>query len=202
MYESPDSFEKNGKYYDYIYPGNYTGVMNSDGNFVMSKQIVGHGSLLPMIRREELDDVESMIIHNFDSIDKIYNDFEIKDGDIKFRIWPEPKVFSMWERYKPSYKPAIESAIKAMGGDPTHFKYDMSDVDGSKYNYDNFSSYDEIMKDDISDEEKEQLEIAQRKKMENERAYADYLNRTTKIKPSIDLDIMPKKRGFYSREGD
>ena len=46
--ESPDNITIDGKYYEYDNKdlGNYTGIMNGEGNFVMSNNIVGHGNLL------------------------------------------------------------------------------------------------------------------------------------------------------------
>ena len=205
MYETPDSFEKDGEYYEYSNRalGNYTGVMNTTGNFIMSKDIIGHYDLIDLIRDHELVENESKLEHNFDNIENAYRDSTMKSNNyaIKFRIWPKAKVFSMWDKYSPKFKPAIDAAIIAIGDNPTEYKYDGRE-DGAKFNYDDFETYENFVTSEIDTEQQKALDKAERDKQINVRALGDYMAGVKRpIIPSKDLDTR-KIPGFYSREGD
>ena len=195
--ESPDNITIDGNYYEYDNKdlGNYTGIMNGEGNFVMSNNIVGHGNLLYALRSREVmfDD----LITNFDNEDKLHSSVIISHP-IKFRIWPKFKVFNTWDNYKPKFKDAIDAAISAAGSDPSEYRFDPNDGGGYEAN---FKTYDEYVKVELTDEEKEAVEEAERRKQRDAEALGRYM--AGGAKKQIDYSMEPKQRPtFYSRSGD
>lgn len=198
--ESPDNITVDGKYYEYDNKdlGNYTGIMNGEGKFIMSKDIIGHYSFLDELRDIVRGDAPfENLITNFDNVDELRSS-GIVQHPVKFRIWPKFKVFNTWDKYKPYFKDAVDSAINAAGSDPKEYRFDPNDGGG---NEENFKTYDEYVKVELTDEEKEAVEEAERQKQRDAEALGRYMAGGAK-KP-IDYSMEPKQRPtFYSRSGD
>lgn len=198
--ESPNDITIGGKYYEYDNKdlGNYTGVMNGEGKFIMSKDIIGHYSFLDELRDTARGDVPlENLISNFDNVDELRSS-GIVSNPIKFRIWPKFKVFNIWDKYKPKFKDAIDAAISAAGSDPSEYMFDPPDGGGHE---ENFKTYEEYMKGELTDEEKEAVEEAERRKQRDAGDLGRYMAGGAK-KP-IDYSMEPKQRPtFYSRSGD
>ena len=195
--ESPDNITVGGEYYDYSNKadGNYTGIITENGKFAMSKDLIGHYRLLDALRyRNDIPDLKT----NFESMDELYNS-SIIQHPIKFRIWSKFDVYSMWDRYKPSYKAAIDNSIAALDKSPEEFKFDPPEGRGEE---ENFLSYSDYVLEDISDEAREEISDAERRKIQDQKALGDYMAGGKK-KPIDYSDIIePKKPSFYRREGD
>jgi hypothetical protein len=195
--ESPGHIIVNGEYYDYINRshGNYTGIIAENGKFAMSKDLIGHYRLLAALRnRDDIPDLKT----NFESMDELYSS-GILQHPIKFRIWSKVDVYSMWDRYKPSYKAAIDNSIAALGKSPEEFRFDPPKGRGEE---ENFLSYSDYVLEDISDEAREEISDAERRKIQDQKALGDYMAGGKK-KPIDYSDIIePKKPAFYRREGD
>jgi hypothetical protein len=195
--ESPDNITVNGEYYDYANKadGNYTGIITENGKFAMSKDLIGHGNLLYELRsREDIPDLKT----NFESMDELYSSGIIQHP-IKFRIWSKFDVYSMWDRYKPSYKAAIDNSIVALGKSPEEFRFDPPEGGGNeKY----FLSYGDYVLEDISDEAREEISDAERRKIQDQKALGDYMAGGKKKPIDYSEVIEPKKPSFYRREGD
>jgi len=195
--ESPDNITVDGEYYDYASKadGNYTGIITETGKFAMSKDLIGHGNLLYSLRsRDDIPDLKT----NFESMDELQAS-GILQHPIKFRIWSKFDVYSMWDRYKPSYKAAIDNSIAALDKSPEEFRFDPPS--GGGYD-DSFVSYGDYVLEDISDEAREEISDAERRKIQDQKALGDYMAGGKK-KPIDYSDIIePKKPAFYRREGD
>jgi hypothetical protein len=195
--ESPGHIIVNGEYYDYVNRshGNYTGIIAENGKFAMSKDLIGHYRLLDALRnRDDIPDLKT----NFESMDELYSS-GILQHPIKFRIWSKVDVYSMWDRYKPSYKAAIDNSIAALGKSPEEFRFDPPKGRGEE---ENFLSYSDYVLEDISDEAREEISDAERRKIQDQKALGDYMAGGKK-KPIDYSDIIePKKPSFYRREGD
>lgn len=198
--ESPDNITIGDKYYEYDNRslGNYTGVMNAQGKFAMSKHIIGHYAFVSELRDIiKGDSPFESIITNFDSADELASSGIVSDP-VKFRIWPKFKVFNTWAKYKPEYKDAIDAAISATGSEPSEYRFDPPEGSGHESN---FKTYDEYIKVELSDEEKAAVEEAEREKQRAEAEFGRYMAGGAK-KP-IDYSMEPRQRpGFYSRSGD
>lgn len=198
--ESPDNIIVDGEYYEYHNKdlGNYTGIMNGEGKFIMSKDIIGHYSFLDELRNIVGGDAPfENLITNFDNVDELRSSGIVRHP-VKFRIWPKFKVFNTWDKYKPYFKDAIDSAINATGSDPSEYMFDPPEGYGVD---ENFKTYDEYVKVELTDEEKEAVEAAERQKQRDAEELGRYMAGGAK-KP-IDYSMEPKQRPtFYSRSGD
>jgi hypothetical protein len=90
---------------------------------------------------------------------------------IKIRIWKNQKVYSMWDKYDPSYEDAIKDSLKAIGENYQDYKYD------NEYEeYENFPDADTFFVKSLSDAEKEEMMKAEMEKRAAERALADRMS--------------------------
>lgn len=196
LVENPDTISIGDDYYSYDNRsmGNITGVMTEDGKFVMTKSLHGHYYLLDAIRGQTLEEVHD-IIHNFSSLKEIYKNHHRWE---KFRLWPKFKVFSFWfSIFQPKFKPAVDEVLKAIGDSHHAYRFDLNKYD------DNFVSYDELMTEELSDEQKAEIAEGERRKAEDERRLADAMLGNKPKRRSIDLDIMPERTPAWKRrDGD
>lgn len=205
--ESPDNITIDGKYYHYdSTSGAYTGIMDGNyGYYAMSKDIVGHSTFIgemrqfienryPDDKRYPEDKFMSKIVTNI-SERRGLNDL-LDSKRVKFRIWSGQKVFSMWDDYRPQYKKGILESIEGINMDPTEFSFDASVVGPYK-------TYDEFFIEELTDEEKEEIERKENAVRAGERAMADRLAGANR--PSIDLDnggYPIRQPSWMRREGD
>ena len=197
--ESPDNItiiDDNGhrKYFSYdSTPNAYTCLIGSDGKYVLSKDIVGHGYLIDAIYSSD-DDIIQKLITNADSIEDLKR---LARERIKTRIWKNQKVYSMWDKYDPSYEDAIKDSLKAIGENYQDYKYD------NEYEeYANFRDADTFFVKSLSDAEKEEKMKAEMEKRAADRALADRIAGVRR-KPSSDYDApVPYKKPSWMREGD
>jgi hypothetical protein len=131
-------------------------------------------------------------------MDELYSS-GILQHPIKFRIWSKVDVYSMWDRYKPSYKAAIDNSIAALGKSPEEFRFDPPKGRGEE---ENFLSYSDYVLEDISDEAREEISDAERRKIQDQKALGDYMAGGKKKPIDYSEVIEPKKPSFYRREGD
>jgi len=197
LLENPDTLTIGEKYYNYDNQslGNITGVMRSDGKFVMTKSLQGHYYLVGAMSDKSLDKINDLI-HNFSSVDEIYVPSTKKWE--KFRLWPKFKVFSFWLRhYNPEYKEATDAVLAAIGDTNHTYKFDLNLYD------DKFITYDELMNRPLSDEEKAEIAADERRKAEDQRRLADAMLGNNR-RQSIDYDdILPQRKpAWMSRDGD
>lgn len=199
--ESPDNIEVGDKYYSYSStPNAYTGLIDLEGHFIISKQIVGHGSLIRVINgltSENYDETMTLIktnvtkVHDLQRMAREYN---------KVRVWSGQKVFSMWDDYRPQYKESIIKSIQAVGHDPMNYKYDSG---GRSLPYEEMTPYDEFFVDKLSDEEQAEIHRKEQEKREAERLLADKLAGANRPKRTIDYDILPQRQpAWMTRDGD
>jgi hypothetical protein len=105
----------------------------------------------------------------------------------------------MWDRYKPSYKAAIDNSIAALDKSPEEFRFDPPEGRGDE---ENFLSYSDYVLEDISDEAREEISDAERRKIQDQKALGDYMAGGKKTPIDYSEVIEPKKPSFYRREGD
>jgi len=196
--ESPDNItiiDDNGhrKYFSYdSTPNAYTGLIGRDGKYVLSRDIVGHHNLISTILNSD-DDIIQKLITNADSIEDLKS---LARERIKIRIWKNQRVFSMWDKYDPSYENAIKDSLEAIGENYQDYKYD------NEYEaYENFPDADTFFVKSLSDAEKEEMMKAEMEKRAAERALADRMA-GIKRKASGDYDAPYKKPSWMNREGD
>lgn len=197
MQESPGTVLIGDRYYSAEDKtlGNYTGILNVNGKFVMSRDTIGHEDLLRRLYNDLHVTFEN-IITNFNNKDELLSS-GILYNPVKFRIWPKFKIFSTWDEYKPQFKDAIDAAISAAGSNSIEYIFDPPGGYGEK----NYKTYDEYMKVDLTDEEKKAAKEAERRKQSDVLALGKYMAGMSK-KP-IDYSMEPKQRPtFYSRSGD
>jgi hypothetical protein len=196
--ESPDNItiiDDNGHRKNLSYdrtPNAYTGLIGRHGEYVLSKDIVGHGNLIDAINSSD-DDIIQKLITNADSIEDLKS---LVRERIKIRIWKNQKVFSMWDRYDPSYEDAIKDSLKAIGENYQDYKYD-----NEYQEYENFRDADTFFVKSLSDAEKEEIMKAEIEKRAADRALADRIAGVRR-KPSSDYDAPYKKPSWMNREGD
>jgi|688.fasta_scaffold353011_2 hypothetical protein len=197
--ESPDNItvidnEGKRKYFSYDdTPDSYTCLIGSDGKYVMSKKIIGHYNLLDAILKEDEENLASTIITNADDVEDLKR---LARERIKTRIWKNQKVYSMWDRYDPSYEDAIKDSLKAIGENYQDYKYD------NEYEeYENFRDADTFFVNTLTDEQKEKKMKAEMEKRASDRALADMIAGVRR-KASSDYDAPYKKPSWMNREGD
>jgi hypothetical protein len=196
--ESPDNItiiddngnRKNLSYYDT--PNAYTGLIGSDGKYAMSKDIIGHGNLIDAILNSG-EDIIQKLITNADDVEDLKR--LVRDR-IKIRIWKNQRVFSMWDRYDPSYENAIKDSLKAIGENYQDYKYD-----NEYQEYENFRDADTFFVNTLTDEQKEEKMKAEMEKRAADRALADRIAGVRR-KPSSDYDAPYKKPSWMNRGGD
>ena len=196
--ESPDNItitDDNGNRKNLSYdstPNAYTGLIGSDGKYAMSKDIIGHHNLISTILNSG-EDIIQKLITNADDIGDLKS--LVRDR-IKIRIWKNQRVFSMWDKYDPSYENAIKDSLKAIGEKYQDYKYDNDYKD-----YENLPDADTFFVISLSDAEKEEKMEAEMEKRQAERALADRMA-GVKRKASSDYDVPYKKPSWMDRGGD
>jgi hypothetical protein len=196
--ESPDNItitDDDGNRKNYSYdntPNAYTGLIGSDGKYAISKDIIGHGNLIDAILNSG-EDIIQKLITNADDIGDLKS--LVRDR-IKIRIWKNQRVFSMWDRYDPSYENAIKNSLKAIGENYQDYKYD-----NEYQEYENFRDADTFFVNTLTDEQKEEKMKAEMEKRAADRALADRIAGVRR-KPSSDYDAPYKKPSWMNREGD
>jgi hypothetical protein len=196
--ESPDNItitDDNGNRKNYSYdstPNAYTGLIGSDGKYAISKDIVGHHNLIDAILNSG-EDIIQKLITNADDVEDLKR---LARERIKIRIWKNQKVFSMWDRYDPSYEDAIKDSLEAIGENYQDYKYDNDYKD-----YENLPDADTFFVKSLSDAEKEEMMKAEMEKRAADRALADRIAGVRR-KPSSDYDAPYKKPSWMNREGD
>ena len=196
--ESPDNItitDDNGNRKNYSYdstPNAYTGLIGGDGKYVLSRDIVGHHNLIDAILNSG-EDIIQKLITNADDVEDLKR---LARERIKIRIWKNQKVFSMWDRYDPSYEDAIKDSLEAIGENYQDYKYDNDYKD-----YENLPDADTFFVKSLSDAEKEEMMKAEMEKRAADRALADRIAGVRR-KPSSDYDAPYKKPSWMNREGD
>ena len=196
--ESPDNItitDDNGNRKNYSYdstPNAYTGLIGRDGKYVLSRDIVGHHNLIDAILNSG-EDIIQKLITNADDVEDLKR---LARERIKIRIWKNQKVFSMWDRYDPSYEDAIKDSLEAIGENYQDYKYDNDYKD-----YENFPDADTFFVKSLSDAEKEEKMKAEMEKRAADRALADRIAGVRR-KASSDYDVPYKKPSWMNREGD
>jgi hypothetical protein len=196
--ESPDNItitDDNGNRKNYSYdstPNAYTGLIGGDGKYVLSRDIVGHHNLIDAILNSG-EDIIQKLITNADDVEDLKR---LARERIKIRIWKNQKVFSMWDRYDPSYEDAIKDSLEAIGENYQDYKYDNDYKD-----YENLPDADTFFVISLSDEQKEEKMKAEMEKRAADRALADRIAGVRR-KPSSDYDAPYKKPSWMNREGD
>jgi len=192
--ESPDNIICGDDYLDYDDKGKsiFTGLINTSGDYVVSKSIVGHGSLIYFIKAEMDDTNQDSIITNLVDnhlIKGLASEYE------KVRLWRDQKVMSFWKfsgDLNPLYNAAVFGAIKAVGGDPSDWKYDLYESE-----YEDFITYEEFINIPFGDEEVARAEQKAVDARTAERMLADKLAGANRSKvPSADYD-RPVKRPYW-----
>ena len=196
--ESPDNItitDDNGNRKNYSYdstPNAYTGLIGRDGKYVLSRDIVGHHNLIDAILNSG-EDIIQKLITNADDVEDLKR---LARERIKIRIWKNQKVFSMWDRYDPSYEDAIKDSLEAIGENYQDYKYDNDYKD-----YENLPDADTFFVMSLSDAEKEEKMKAEMEKRAADRALADRIAGVRR-KASSDYDVPYKKPSWMNREGD
>jgi len=196
--ESPDNItitDDNGNRKNYSYddtPNAYTGLIGKNGKYAMSKDIIGHHSFIDAILNSG-EDIIQKLITNADDIEDLKS--LVRDR-IKIRIWKNQKVYSMWDKYDPSYEGAIKDSLEAIGENYQDYKYD-----NEYQEYENFRDADTFFVKSLSDAEKEEKIKAEMEKRQAERALADAIAGVRR-KPSSDYDVPYKKPSWMNRGGD
>jgi len=195
--ESPDNItiiDDNGDHKNISYyntPDAYTGLIGSDGEYVLSKDIIGHSNLIDHILHHGEDIIQKLITN----LDDIYDLQRLVRERIKIRIWKNQKVFSMWDYYKPSYETAIKNSLKAIGQNYKQYRYDNEYKD-----YNDMPLYDTFFVNSLTDEQKEENTMAAMKKIEAERALMDKIA-GARQRPS-NGETPYRKPSWMNREGD
>lgn len=175
--ESPDSINIRGDELHYDSEPNYTGFLNSNGKFVISLNVKGH---------DELNDVILRDYFYIEGFKKVKNKIPVKtncnsEAELKslvryasdydsFRIWNTYDIISFWSKPSKEIFDAAINAIKALGDDPTKYKYDCaSEDDFELLTYDEFKNASMGSGDDFSDKK--------RKLEQDKRIFADYMLR-------------------------
>jgi hypothetical protein len=196
--ESPDSItitDDNGNRKNYPYdstPNAYTGLIGGDGKYALSKDIIGHHYLIDAILNSG-EDIIQKLITNADDIEDLKR--LVRDR-IKIRIWKNQKVYSMWDKYDPSYEGAIKDSLEAIGENYQDYQYDNDYED-----YENFFDADTFFVIRLSDAEKEEKMKAEMEKRASDRALADMIAGVRR-KASSDYNAPYKKPSWMNREGD
>lgn len=189
--ESPDNITYGDDYLHYDDKGKsiFTGLINTSGDYVVSKSIVGHGNLTYFIKAEMDDTNQDSIITN------LVDDHLIKGMAREYekvRLWRGQKVMSFWKFSGPLYNAAVFGAIKAVGGDPSDWKYDLCETD-----YEDFLTYEEFINIPWGDEEVARAKQKAVDARTAERMLADKLAGVNRSKvPSADYD-RPVKRPYW-----
>ena len=186
LYESPDNIYIGNKNYRYDDSslGNYTCIVDSSGNYVMTDSVMGHGNLRSLVRNST--DPSKVVLSNLK--DKHEFGALLSNGK-EIRLWPKFDVVSMWQIYDiQEFKNAIIAAIQAIGGNPEAYLYDEYDVD-------EMQSYDEIFSRESTEEDKEKQSEADIQKGRDQKALGDYMARSK----DVDYD-MGETPTFYKQK--
>jgi hypothetical protein len=192
--ENPDTIYYGGKSYSYDDDiGNYTGFMNDKGQYVMTKEADGHNILLRYIKSGDIKKLKP--VHNLGSDEEVIRAFRL--GGFQFRLWPKFQIFSIWNStLDPIYNDAVDAILGAVAGGEGYV------FDNNVYGDDaDYIPYDEFIKDELSDDEKDRVSREAREKENNKRRLADYELGNKPRRASADYDIEPKQK-FYRRDGD
>jgi hypothetical protein len=187
LYESPDNILINGRYHQYndISIGNFTGMMDESGNYVVSDDVRGHSALKRMVRSSQ-DPVKSVKTNLTKSSDVI----RLLNNGAEIRIWPKFEVFSMWKLYDiSSYKESITGAISRIGGHPESYLYD-------EYESTEYQSYDEIFSKESTEEDRyKQLDLVTQRGR-NQKALGDYMARSKDVDDDTPSFYKQKKKAY------
>jgi hypothetical protein len=187
LYESPDNIRVGEKRYNYDDRslGNYTCIIDAYGHFVMTNKVQGHGELRRLVRAST--DLSDMVKSNTGS-DSATRELAGQTNEI--RIWPKFEIVSMWNLYGlGDYLPAIFAAITAAGGNPETYMYD-------KYDSDGYVSYDEIVAEESTDEDRKKQADATAQKARDQKELGDYMARSR----DKDFGLNTGEPSFYNQK--
>jgi hypothetical protein len=189
--ENPDTLYYDGEHHSYDDDiGNYTGFMNDKGEYAMTKMVDGHENFRSYLKSGNIKKLK--VAHNLGSDEELKRAFGL--GGYQFRLWPKFQVFSIWDKtLDPSYKKAVDAILGSVVGGAGYV------FDNNVYGQDSdYLDYDEFIKDELSDDEKDDVRQAAMDKENRKRLLADYQLGNTPRRRSVDDD----RPSFYRRGGD
>lgn len=191
LLENPDTVYYDGEYHSYDDDiGNYTGYMNDRGQYAMTKMVDGHENFRSYLKSGNIKKLK--VVHNLGSDEEVKRAFAL--GGYQFRLWPKFQIFSVWDTtLDPSYKQAVDAILANIPGGAGYV------FDNNVYGQDSdYLKYDEFIKDELSDEEKDKVRQAAMDKESRKRMLADYELGNKPRRRSADDD----RPNFYRRDGD